>query len=120
MSFSVNMEEKDDVAVVHVAGRIEPLSFPSLARCLHQLLQAGRSRIVLDCDKLDYLNAAEVPPLFEFEEAALAGGGEIVWVGLSDDIARLIDLLDGHHPRRTFSQVDRAVRELRHGEKAHH
>lgn len=120
MSLSVNIEQQEDVAVVRLTGRIEPLNFPNLATALNQLLQAGRCRIVLDCTRLDYLNTAEVPLLLEFETAAQASGGEIAWVGLSDEIDQVIHLLDGHHPRRTFAQVERAVRELRQVEKAHH
>lgn len=110
MSLSVQVDEVDDLAVVHVVGRIDSIHFATLADALTHLLQNGRWKIVLDCQRLVYLNTAEVPLLFEFESKARANGGDLKWAGLSEQLATIVHLLNGHHEEILYRGINDAMK----------
>ena len=58
MSFSVNTKQLKRVDLVSVQGRVDSGTAPQFEQALQSIIDAGRSRIVVDLAEADYLSSA--------------------------------------------------------------
>ena len=77
MQPNIKVEEASNLAVIHMAGRVEHNTIALLERALTHLLQKGQFRIVLDCTQVNYLNSAAMIMLAEYQDKAQDCGGDI-------------------------------------------
>jgi anti-anti-sigma factor len=110
MGLLVKVDDAYDPVIVRVAGRLETGNIDELHTALRDLFRVARWRVILDCDRLDYLNAAVLPSLLCYEQEAQSHGGDIKWVGLNDELAGVIQLLDSDHQISIFEDIFKAMK----------
>lgn len=89
----MNLETRElkHVSVVKVMGRVDSATAPDLEKALQGLLEAERSRIVLDLQETDYMSSAGLRVLVAAHKTAKKNGGGL---GLAQPSARVMEVLD--------------------------
>jgi anti-sigma B factor antagonist len=89
----MNLETRElkHVSIVKVMGRVDSATAPDLEKALQGLLEAERSRIVLDLQETDYMSSAGLRVLVAAHKTAKKSGGGL---GLAQPSARVLEVLE--------------------------
>lgn len=108
--------EQGAVDVLALDGALDSYSFPRFDAALGKLREGNRSRIVLDCARLDYINSAALGAVIGFARRAREDGGDLKLAGLSAKVLGIIDLLGFDKILHILPDVPNAVTQF--GSKA--
>lgn len=89
----IRQETIGNVDILRFDGALDSHSFARLEHVFNGLLNARRFRIVLDCDKLDYINSASLGALIGFARKVREQGGDLKLAALSAKIHGIVTLL---------------------------
>jgi anti-sigma B factor antagonist len=85
-------EHTADVTIVDVKGRIDSASAKALEDKLTSLAEAGRSRLVIDLDQVDYISSAGFRVLLVAARLAEEANGTLSLCRLSPEVQKLFEL----------------------------
>ena len=105
----IRLEERDEVDILHLDGALDAYAFPRLETALNNLRVGGRTRIVLDCSNLDYINSAALGALIGFARRARENGGDMKLACLTPKIFSIVELLGFDKILQIFPDTDLAV-----------
>lgn len=105
----IENEERDRLNVVHVRGSLDAYSFPRLESLLSELQDAHRTRVVLDCEHIDYMSSAALGILIGFTRRVREDGGDLKLVNLPGKIYNIIELLGFHKLLEIYDRQDDAI-----------
>ncbi len=54
--FALNTSQQDDVSVITLEGFVDAHTAPQFENAIQQAVDAGRIRIVVNCEKLNYIH----------------------------------------------------------------
>lgn len=80
-----------DVATVSVRGEIDVATAPLLRETLHELVQGGATRIVLECRELAFLDSSGIGLLVATRKR-LGDGGELVIDSPPSHVRKVLEL----------------------------
>ena len=80
-----------DVATVSVRGEIDVATAPQLRETLHELVQGGATRIVLECRELAFLDSSGIGLLVATRKR-LGDGGELVIDSPPSHVRKVLEL----------------------------
>ena len=78
--------------LVKVEGRIDSNTASQMGEKLDQILNQGRSKIVLDMEKVDFISSAGLRVLIITQKACKKGRGELVLTAVPPNIYGALDL----------------------------
>ena len=84
--------EISSVVVLAAQGRLDSSSSPLLERRLREMVDAGRTRIVLDLERVGYISSAGLRVFIVVGKLLADRDGRLVLAGLSSENRRLVDL----------------------------
>ncbi len=84
--------EMSSVVVLAANGRLDSTTASDLERRLSDMAAAGRTRIVLDLERVGYISSAGLRVLVVAARRLADGAGQLVLAGLSSENRRLFDL----------------------------
>lgn len=90
---TVDMEDRDDVRIIHLGGMLGYDAYFQLKEILDPLVVAGGPRIVLDCDNLDYINSKGLMLLARCQRLAESNNSFFGIAGLNSRIIRAVEIL---------------------------
>jgi len=90
-------EEKGDVFVLKVEGRLDATSSPVTEKRIFDFIDAGKHKIVLDLEKVDYLSSAGMRLLLATTKKLKALDGQMVVCALSDMVMDVIEMAGFDH-----------------------
>ena len=82
-----------DVTVLLPAGRIDTQAAAELDRALQAVLAAGKSRLVMDMAKVDFISSAGLRTLAAVLVRSRAEGGDLKLCGLNTRVARVFNII---------------------------
>jgi anti-anti-sigma factor len=85
-------EQKGEVTVIAVSGRLDGKSCPELEAQLRQLVDAGRRRFALDFEQLEYISSAGLRILLSISKALAGTDGRIKIAHLQQEVREVFDL----------------------------
>lgn len=90
----MNLETRElkHVNVVKVTGRVDSATAPELEKNLKGLLDAERSRIVLDLQDVEYMSSAGLRVLVAMHKATKQNGGGLCLAQTSERAKEVLDL----------------------------
>ncbi|MFN2371089.1 MAG: HD domain-containing phosphohydrolase [Candidatus Krumholzibacteriia bacterium] len=94
---------------VRVAGTVGPGDRDRLRELADKCLERGKLRVVLDLAQMSALGGGGARALADFQERLVAAGGEAVFCGAGDLVARFLTQKFTDLPLRFFPDVDAAV-----------
>jgi anti-sigma B factor antagonist len=85
-------EHRGDITIVEIKGRIDSNTAKPFGERLTCLINAGRTRLVVDFQHLVYISSAGFRALLLAGRLAEETNGTVVLCGLSSEVQRLFDL----------------------------
>jgi anti-sigma B factor antagonist len=88
---NIETRELKHANVIKVTGRVDSATAPELEKALQALMDAERSRIVLDLQETDYMSSAGLRVLVATHKTAKKNGGGLC---LAQPSARVMEVLE--------------------------
>jgi anti-sigma B factor antagonist len=92
-SFTVTRAQEGDVAVLSLDGYLDAHTAPKFENTIQEEVDAGRIRIVVDCEKLTYISSAGLGVFMSFVEDVRAAGGDIKVCATQPTVYEVFDIL---------------------------
>ncbi len=92
-TLKIGLKDHDDVAVMSLEGRFDDSKEKSVTNVLERLMNAGYSKIALDCSKLVFLSSHGLSCLVSYVDEARARGGDLKLFGVGPDAKFVIERL---------------------------
>lgn len=105
----IDVEEVGDVSVCSLHGFVDRHTIALLDSTLGDLLERGRSRIVIDCAELTYISSNGMGVFISYVSKARAQGGDIKLCNLRDVARTVITMLGLHKHFDVFESRSDAV-----------
>src|SRR5262245_60464199 len=125
---AISVRVQGDVRVVHLSGEftlgwgglMHPLDLKGqhladLSETLRTLVDQGARRIVLDLEKVTFLDSAGLGELIAWRKRTVEKGGDIVLLHPKGKVRELLAMLHLHRVFRSFEDEAEAVRALSPG-----
>lgn len=111
LGIRVAVEEKENVLIVRLDGRLDATSTPVLEGKIKPLLDKSM-RILIDFSGVDYLSSAGMRLLLSATKKMKAKNGHLVFCGLSDDVMEIIKMAGFDKILRIFPTEKEALAAL--------
>lgn len=100
-----------EVCVVRLNGRLDSGTSDSLAQRLHQLIDGGERRLVIDAEKLDYISSTGLRVLLVAAKRLKVVDGRIVLSSLKPHILEVFEIAGFKSIFPIYSNADEATRQ---------
>lgn len=103
-------EQSSDVSmqIVNVKGYLDSSTFQDLQDHLHQLIDEGHSRVIVEFGELNYISSAGLGVLMGMLQEARENGGDLKLANMSTKVRNLFDMLGFSRLIRIYEDVDSA------------
>ena len=86
------VEEKGDVVVIRVKGRLDAASSPQLEKKILSIIEAGHFKLMLNMAEVDYLSSAGMRLMLSVSKKLKHLEGKVVACSLNDDVVEVIKM----------------------------
>ena len=90
------VEEKGDVIVVRVQGRLDAASSPQLEKKLNSIIESGHFKVILNLAGVDYLSSAGMRVMLSVSKKLRHLEGKVVACSLNEDVMVIIKMAGFH------------------------
>lgn len=91
--FSIKTSRQGDLSIIQLEGYLDAHTAPQFEQAIQSEIDAGRYRIVVDCEKLTYISSAGLGVFMSFIEELREQGGDIKICGLTPKVRQVFDIL---------------------------
>jgi anti-sigma B factor antagonist len=91
--FSVETETDNDVAVIRLEGAVDAHTAPKFEEAVQTVIDEGRNKIVVDCERMTYISSAGLGVFMCFIEEVRDENGDIKICGLSEKVKQPFEIL---------------------------
>ncbi len=89
---SIEQENRGDVLVLRLAGRLDSSNAPELERVLLDKLATGTNRLVFDLSALDYVSSAGLRVVLLAGKKLRGSRGQLALAGVRDMVREVLDM----------------------------
>ena len=82
----------DFCTILSIEGRLDTATYGALDAKLAEMLAAGKSRILVDCSKLDYVSSSGLRVFLTGLKKVTAAKGKFVLCGLQENIQEIFEI----------------------------
>ena len=111
--FEISSASKDagdrQVKILSLKGQLDAHTFPSLQEKLESVVSDGSPRVVLDCEKLEYISSAGLGVLKKMTREFRGLDGDIRLAQLPPKIDNVVNLLGFSQVIQVYKGLDEAV-----------
>jgi len=90
------VEEKGDVIVVRVQGRLDAASSPQLEKKLNSIIESGHFKLILNLGGVDYLSSAGMRLMLSASKKLKHLEGKVIACSLNEDVLDVIKMAGFH------------------------
>lgn len=108
----VQVEEKGDVIVISVQGRLDAASSPQLEKKINAIIESGHFKIILNLSGVDYLSSAGMRLMLSVSKKLKHLEGKIVACGLNDDVMDVIKMAGFHQVLELYATEEECFNHL--------
>lgn len=114
VSYEEFYSEYDDkeIALIKVAGSLEATTMEKLNNYIKKALGKNLYRIIVDFDKLTYINSSGMSMFIPFIDQIRLNGGEMIFIKTSDKIYKVFELLGLQNIYVFHATLNNALKEL--------
>lgn len=91
--FALQISQQDELSVIRLEGFVDAHTAPQFERAVQSELEAGHTRIIVDCTKLNYISSAGLGVFMSFIEEIRESGGDIKICGLVPKVKHTFEIL---------------------------
>ncbi len=106
------VEEKGDVVVVRVLGRLDAASSPQLEKKINSIIETGHFKLILNLGGVDYLSSAGMRLMLSVSKKLRHLEGKIVACNLSDDVLDVIKMAGFHQVLELYPSEEESFNHL--------
>lgn len=100
------------VVVVRPEGRLNMVAAPGLREQLHELVQDGNSRVVVDLSGVDSIDSSGLGALISGLKAARQSGGDLRRAAPGEQAMAVLELTNLNRVLKSFDSADSAFDEI--------
>ncbi|MDQ2816879.1 MAG: STAS domain-containing protein [Candidatus Eremiobacteraeota bacterium] len=122
MDFRVTVDESPSAAIVRVSGEIDAYNTPAFGRSVKASLERGQAHLVLDFERVDYIDSCGLGVLIAVLKALSARRGSVHVVLAQEHLKRLLSITGLGRVLSVHDSLDAAlaaVRQTAPGSKRH-
>jgi anti-sigma B factor antagonist len=109
VNLDLETSKKGDVAIISLRGEIDVYTAPRLRQALIDLVEGGSKDIVVDMDKVDFLDSTGLGVLVGGLKRVKSNDGEMKLVVTQDRIMKIFDITGLAKVFPMFGSLDDAV-----------
>lgn len=91
-----HVEEKGDVVVIRLKGRLDAASSPQLEKQINSIIDAGHFKLILNFTQVEYLSSAGMRLMLSISKKLKHLEGKVVACSLSDEVMEVIKMAGFH------------------------
>ncbi len=88
----ITVTDAGEVKVIRIEGHLDTQSFPDAQTQLTQLIDQGATKLVFNCEKLDYISSTGLNVLLKAAKQLKANIGELRICGLNEFVQEVFDI----------------------------
>ncbi len=86
------VEEKGDVIVVRIQGRLDAASSPQLEKQVNSIIDTGHFKIILNFEQVDYLSSAGMRLMLGVSKRLNKLEGKVIACNLNEEVMEVIKM----------------------------
>jgi anti-anti-sigma factor len=106
---TTEIEDRDGIRLIHVSGPLDSMTHDQFKAQMDPLVRQARIRIVLDCEKLTYVNSTGLTLLVRYHRTAIQNLAFFGIAALNPRILKAIDLLGMGKLVKPYPTVEEAI-----------
>lgn len=91
--FAIQTAVEDGLSIVTLEGFVDAHTAPQFENAIQSEIEAGRHRIIVNCEKLSYISSAGLGVFMSFIEEVREIGGDIKICGLVPKVKHTFEIL---------------------------
>ncbi len=91
--FALHTSTNEGLSVISVEGFLDAHTAPEFESAIQSEIDAGRTRIIVDCEKLTYISSAGLGVFMGFMEEVREQEGDIKICGLTPKVRQVFEML---------------------------
>jgi anti-sigma B factor antagonist len=91
--FQIDRSNRDDVRLLALDGYLDAHTAPQFENAIQEEMEAGRTRLVVDCAKLTYISSAGLGVFMSFIEEIREAGGDIKLAAIPPKVYQVFEVL---------------------------
>jgi anti-sigma B factor antagonist len=91
--FAIQTSLEGDLAIIRIEGFVDAHTAPQFENAIQSEIEAGRNRIIVNCEKLNYISSAGLGVFMSFIEEVREHGGDIKICGLTPKVKHTFEIL---------------------------
>ena len=91
--FAIQSSVEDGLSIITLEGFVDAHTAPQFETTVQSEIDAGRIRLIIDCEKLSYISSAGLGVFMSFVEEVRDRGGDIKICGLVPKVKHTFDIL---------------------------
>lgn len=91
--FALQTSQQDGLSIITLEGFVDAHTAPQFESAVQTEMDAGRTKIIVDCTKLNYISSAGLGVFMSFIEELREIGGDIKICGLVPKVKHTFDIL---------------------------
>src|ERR1700733_15634328 len=100
------IEEKGDVVVVSVQGRLDAASSPQLEKKINSIIESGHFKLILNFAGVDYLSSAGMRLMLSTSKKLKHLEGKVVACNLNDEVLEIIKMAGFHQVLEVYANEE--------------
>lgn len=106
------VEEKGDVVVVRVKGRLDAASSPQLEKKINSIIESGHFKLLLNFEGVDYLSSAGMRLMLSISKKLKHLEGKVVACNLNDEVMDVIKMAGFHQVLELYPSEEEGFNHL--------
>jgi anti-sigma B factor antagonist len=111
MDLELETTQRDGVAVLSLRGEIDVYTAPRMRQAIVDLVDAGSRNIVIDMEKVDFLDSTGLGVLVEGLKRVRTRGGSLSLVVTQDKIVKIFDITGLNKAFPIHGSLEEALKE---------
>jgi len=91
--FAIQSSIDNGLSIIALEGFVDAHTAPQFENAIQKEIEAGRNRIVVNCEKLNYISSAGLGVFMSFIEEVREIGGDIKICGLTPKVKHTFEIL---------------------------
>lgn len=105
----INFEEKIDIAVVSINGNVDALTAGELTEFLHQKIDSGHSKVVIDLSGVDFMSSAGLRAILMALKETRRNDGDLRLAGAQSGVDKVLKMSGFNMILKSLPTVDEAL-----------
>ena len=91
--FTIQRSTEDDLTILSLEGYLDAHTAPDFENAVQQEMDGGRRKLIVNCERLNYISSAGLGVFMSFLEEIRGTGGDIKICGPSPKVLQVFEIL---------------------------